>query len=703
MNNAIRLSGCAPVPLASYLKALAVLRLVAEQADPEVRGCWEGEAFLLTTRLGREELLRFFLESYQPTPLLAPWNGGSGFYRPKNETAWKTLEAAKLAKSKRWRLIADTAQQMAEQVCQLNLEERPEGSAKQQLLLRLRANLSDNALAWLDAAVLLTQDDPKYPPLLGTGGNDGRLDFTSNYMQRLQSLIDLESGQPKGAAEIQLHAALFSESAPGLENASIGQFFPGAAGGPNATMGFTGDSLVNPWDFVLMLEGALLFAAVITRRLEGNQDSLSYPFTVRAAAVGAGGSAFADEAQARAEMWLPLWTRPAALEEIQALLNEGRVSLNRKAARDGLDFVRAVAKLGVDRGITSFQRYAFLMRSGKAYLATPLNRIIVSRRPNADLIDELDRGGWLSRLRRSAGGRAVPQRFQSLSHRLESALFELARSGNARAVQEVLVQLGAVHAYLASSPTAREAVFPVGLLSGEWVLAADDGSHEFRIAAALAGLNGGLPMRLHLMPLDPGKPQQWKSNSRLHVWGARELEDNLFLVLERRRLEGLEGNLLAGHSPADAAAVAAFLAGKTNDRHISALLLGLALTRLPASLPRRRQKAELPLFAVYRLMKPLFVPEAQLQEAQLLSDEQSLPLPADLPRLLRAEQMPRAISIAASRRRASGLPAAAWLLQPGTVSGRRLLATLVIPIETGLVKRLEKSIQSHANRVATES
>ncbi len=29
--------------------------------------------------------------------------------------------------------------------------------------------------------------------MLGTGGNDGRLDFTSNFMQRVVSLFDVES------------------------------------------------------------------------------------------------------------------------------------------------------------------------------------------------------------------------------------------------------------------------------------------------------------------------------------------------------------------------------------------------------------------------------------------------------------------------------------------------------------------------------
>lgn len=39
-----RLDGCAPTPLAHYLKALGVLRLVAEQLDPQARGWWEESA-----------------------------------------------------------------------------------------------------------------------------------------------------------------------------------------------------------------------------------------------------------------------------------------------------------------------------------------------------------------------------------------------------------------------------------------------------------------------------------------------------------------------------------------------------------------------------------------------------------------------------------------------------------------------------------
>ena len=54
------LDGCSPVPLASYLKALGVFRLVAEQADPQARGFWRDERFVLRTFLAQDELVRFF-------------------------------------------------------------------------------------------------------------------------------------------------------------------------------------------------------------------------------------------------------------------------------------------------------------------------------------------------------------------------------------------------------------------------------------------------------------------------------------------------------------------------------------------------------------------------------------------------------------------------------------------------------------------
>jgi CRISPR-associated protein Csx17 len=75
----IPLKGCAPVPLAAYLKGLGIFRLVAEQKDEDIRGFWRDEAFVLNTALTEQELVRFFLDQYRPSPIISPWNGRSGF------------------------------------------------------------------------------------------------------------------------------------------------------------------------------------------------------------------------------------------------------------------------------------------------------------------------------------------------------------------------------------------------------------------------------------------------------------------------------------------------------------------------------------------------------------------------------------------------------------------------------------------------
>ena len=51
MTNAYELTlhGCAPTPLAHYLKGLGILRVVTA-ADTTARAAWRGEALVLTSR-----------------------------------------------------------------------------------------------------------------------------------------------------------------------------------------------------------------------------------------------------------------------------------------------------------------------------------------------------------------------------------------------------------------------------------------------------------------------------------------------------------------------------------------------------------------------------------------------------------------------------------------------------------------------------
>ncbi len=58
--------GCTPQPLANYLKALGILRLIAEQKDSNVRGWWEGDRFRLATTLDEQALMTFFWMNINP-------------------------------------------------------------------------------------------------------------------------------------------------------------------------------------------------------------------------------------------------------------------------------------------------------------------------------------------------------------------------------------------------------------------------------------------------------------------------------------------------------------------------------------------------------------------------------------------------------------------------------------------------------------
>lgn len=704
------LSGCMPTPLAHYLKALGILRLVAEQVDKSAAGCWRGESFVLRSALDRDRLNHFFLHEYRPTPIIAPWNGGSGFFPKDNRTA---PEALLKSRANRFTEMRAAIVFGREAVKRARLTASPKNEVKATFLSAIRAKAPESLLAWLDAAILLTVDEPRYPPLLGTGGNDGRLDFTNNFMQRLVELFDVGTDIPTDFGKASLPSALYGGAVPGLVSAAVGQFNPGGAGGPNAGTGFEAGSLINPWDFILMLEGSLVFAAAATRRLESAEPgALSYPFTVRTTGAGSGGASVGDEGQARAEMWMPLWNSFATLPEIRALFAEGRATLGRRPVKDGLDFARAIAALGVNRGIGSFQRYGFLMRSGKAYLATPLNRISVRRNPDADLIADLDQARFLDRLRRFARDPSAPGRIKSFTRRLEDSLFDLARQFSRSKLQTVLILLGQLEAVLADSRKARDVVPPVPSLREQWIDKADDETEEFRLALALAGMeSAGVPMRMFIAPVKAGKSGwEWDENSRMAVWGRGSLVMNLGRLLEQRIREATRGNMkdkpfhcVAGTSGAE---IAAFLACATDDTRIAQLVPGLALVRIPER-PRPSTGGDQTLPAAFAILKPFFTPDSLLRNAlQLLPPDIRLPLPNEIPRLLKTggvEGIDRAIEVGWRRLKVAGVRLSEFPLRPphgAFLNGQRLLAALVIPQDTGTLEkifhRLPRPIPRHS-------
>lgn len=516
------LTGCAPTPLAHYLKALGVLRVVAEQVDPNARGWWEDEHSCLLTALDREPLQAYFLEDYRPMAVVSPWNRGSGFYgrsdpalaavsdsvSPRFAPFRDGIAAARLplaniveadaaVRSLKGRTKAQRgmtpAQRIAARAAREDPEYRKELAAAEHRFKQLKTDLflpfartwRGGHRSWMDAAVVVLDDARmSWPSLVGTGGADGRLDFTNNFMLRLGQLFDLASADGRAAtgAHELLSAALWSAASNALTTgAAIGQFLPGSAGGANMTTAPDGTSLINPWDFVLMLEGVVLFGARATRRLDPSALSrASAPFAVRAQAVGFGTSGREDAI--RGEQWMPLWRRPTTARDLQAMLTEARLQVGRQVAGRPIDVVRAVARLGVARGVDRFTRFGYLKRNGQSTIAVPLGRVDVCARVHSRLVDDL--AVWLDRVHRSARDEHAPARLVQVEGRLANAVFAALTHDDAPdRWQSVLTESTSVEAVLASGTAIG--VGPIPPLSPEWVAAADDGSPEWRLACAL--------------------------------------------------------------------------------------------------------------------------------------------------------------------------------------------------------------------------
>lgn len=666
---AVVLTGCSPEPLASYLKALGVLRLVAEQLDPNVKGAWHPDGFALYGDIEAECLVEFLTKTYVPSPIVAPWNGGSGFFASDNHDGIDAIRTSQDARFGAYRATLDSCDAV---LATMGLTEKPEKERKPELIARLRAELPEDALNWLDAAVVLSNDGPRFPPLLGTGGNDGRLDFSNNQMQRLGELLN---GEPARATTLA-RASLFGDAIPGLDKGSaIGQFSPAAAGGANATAGFDREALLNPWDYVLLLEGALVFVTALTRRDEADAGSVAFPFMVSASGVGYGSASNADADESRDEIWLPLWSRPAAYREIRQLFGEGRAKIGTQAARTGVDFARAVVSLGVDRGVSSFTRFGFHVRNGLAYFATPLGRFSTAHRPEVAIISDLDANGWLDRLRRAAADRLAPSSLRRAARQLDDAIIATCGLRGHAGFLEVLVALGELDAAIAGSPAAREKLRPVPRLKVDWATNADDGSPEFRLAAALAA--DGL--REHLVPIDLARPWEWRKNDDLRVvWGAGNLVANLSAVLRRRDVDAAIG---AATDPRGAGAreprrtaplsdVGAFIDGRVDDGRIAALARGLAIVDWPMQPSPRRSHAAVP--AAFAL----------LHLAHRRAPREGIALPPTPGLLARAlaGDLGAATRLAIRRLRSAGLPPRCSEITTSPDRARRIAAALAFSL-----------------------
>lgn len=565
----LTLPGIRSDSLLGYLKGLGLLAIVSRQDDPQAAGAWSPAGFALHSRHELGSLETFLLERWTPLPVVSPWNGGSGFYPKDNTDGIDAIEAAddpRLARMK-------TAIAVARSVLRtLGLTAKPDPRDEKPALVRaLRAELPDDALEWLDAAVVEVDGELRYPPLLGSGGNDGRYDIANNYAQCVAEAFGLLGTSDRQAT---LRAALVGAPAALRPKLSLAHLRRDVS--PVNSPAGEADALGNPWDLVLAVSGAVVLAPAAARRLAGD-GTLVAPFTLRPTAAGYG-SAVAGE-KGRAELWMPTWSRPARLAEVRAMLREGRVQVGRRDAVTGLDAARAVGELGVARGIRSFQRFAILERAGQSNVSIPAGRIEVRERPAAGALGTLD--PWLGRIVRYGAG-DVPRGPREAIRALERAVFALAAEGSAAAAERVVAALGDVEA--ACTRSGVEQVRPLrGASAAPWLDLLDTASAETRLAIAYASLadrRGAAPSTapapstaLTLRAALVGQDRAYAPAAGWAPPSEAPIVRRLAAIHERRLRDGAGG--FTRGIPARLEDLERFVAGALDERRLAALLRGL--------------------------------------------------------------------------------------------------------------------------------
>jgi CRISPR-associated protein Csx17 len=535
------LSGLAPEPLASYLAGLGLIRLIGEQADAAATFAWTPGGLVIDTAV--PDVAAWLADSYVPTPVLSPWNGGSGF-GPKDIEPKKRLSrllkdpSPRLATFKDAIKVADRVVQRARSAGWITEDGKGD---KQRVVLEFRNHCPEPLLPWIDACVVLADERPFFPPLLGTGGNDGRLDFSTNFHEQLLAVLDTSAaGRTRSVASAR--DVLTGTETERLVNASVGQFDPAGAGGQGSSPFGAAASLVNPWRYVLLVEGALLFASGTSRRHQHAGGRAAIPFTVSYSPDGSASGASGEES--RGEVWAPVWAHRCTLAEISQLFGEARAAWRGRQASRAVDFYAATRTLGVARGVSEFVRYGLQQRNGLAFVAVPLDRVMVTDKPEVRLAAKIE--DWALRARRAE----TSQTIAAALRRFEAAHLRYARDGGAIALRDLLAALTSLEMAVGRSRLMRDQI-PVRRppAAGEFlsVLASHQECRELRIAAGIASCIAGhsrstaRTMRQLLLPIDPGDPAdpahrdgRWRDSPVVSGYGIRPLRQVLADVLAWR-------------------------------------------------------------------------------------------------------------------------------------------------------------------------
>ena len=448
-----------------------------------------------------------------------------------------------------------------------------------------------------------------------------------------------------------------------------------------------------------MLEGSICFAAALSRRLrDGESPQLAAPFSIRSMAVGFG-TASPSEESARGEQWLPLWSQPATFDDLGALIAEGRCQQGRSPVRKPVEMAQALARHGTARGITAFQRFAFLERNGQANLAIPVGRWQVSSKPHPhqSLADEA--AGWIERLEQKSRVDHAPASWRRAARICSEALLGVSRDPQDSRWRTLFHTLGAAERTLATTyAQAREAgLRPLPKLSPGWVDKLGN-TPALRIALAIAdqcGQRHGTfdasdTLRHHWQALDGHLPEHQRFAERADTGVIPDLVDPLEWLARLVRLRAVrESPLVPRTHVVGLSDLAAFLRGdRVADAGAVFDLFGpcLALDRSVVGrlTAPRATTDDLGGLATYGLLRL-----ATLPNGLELSDRRvAIPCDHQVTLALCAGSIDRAVDLAVRRLRHARLRPFIERTFGGAAQARLLAAALAIPLHHGDAARL---------------
>jgi CRISPR-associated protein Csx17 len=482
-----------------------------------------------------------------------------------------------------------------------------------------------------------------------------------------------------------------------------------------------------------------MLAGAAVRRLAARTATASFPFWVRSVRMDAG---IAPREKALGELFLPLWERFASYGEVAHLFGEGRIQLGTRQAGDTIEAARAIAALGVDRGIARFHRHALLTRKGKMQFAASLGSIEVKpRQPKVVEIVEsfLTLDSWIWKFRHICDSDKAPATFPVLRRAIDSALFRYCAEGKPEHLLPLIIELGRAETEVALRPGLRKTdkweLQPLPALAAGWANEADDNSPEFAIAAALASINNrmfktltdesaSVPAESTKKPQADGDEEKERSSFRSSlepvllrkgkfvwaesnasasaVWSNRPLAENLAAVLHRQAIEARMENFahpaIGAARAATLDSIALFLDKQLDERRIENLVRGMSLldwrgteAKLPEKYKAQEDEIPVRLPRAYALLKMLFLPNGKLsfspdREPYLIKHE-----PRIVP-LLMANRAGDALTIAAQRLHATGLVPLTNTFHFPSDNGARLAAALLIPINQRTIRRLARLV-----------